>query len=158
MINIVTAIFRPILCDLQPNLGTPVYHHKVFLMMQEMVFMFVVGISIDWLFCNLSVSVFCSPQFPSSVLCNRQRRAFAPCRDPVHVRPLIISHCAPTAQSPTLRASRVAGERVLRRNLIIEVPEGTSALRSKRMEQPVKPVVKCSHLLAKVITVKSTDS
>jgi hypothetical protein len=43
--------------DLQPNLRTPVYHHKVFLMMQEIVFMCVVSISIDWLFCNLYLSL-----------------------------------------------------------------------------------------------------
>jgi hypothetical protein len=51
-------------------------YRKAFLMMREMVFMCVCSISIHWLFCNFSVSVFCNPQSPSSVLCKQPTPCF----------------------------------------------------------------------------------
>jgi hypothetical protein len=38
---------------------------------------------------------------------------------------------------------------VVEKLLNIDVPDGTSALRSKRIKQFVKPVTNCSYLLAK---------
>jgi hypothetical protein len=127
MIDIVTSIFRPILRDLQPNLRTPVYHHKVSLMMQEIVFMCVVSISIDWLFCNLSISVLRDPQFPFSVLCKSPTSCFRTLSG-FGARALL-DHLSVRSHRSELHAeSFQGGRRESRRNFIIEIPEGTSVL------------------------------
>jgi hypothetical protein len=104
---VVTVIFRPMLCGLQPKSKTPVDYRKAFLMTREMVFMCVIGCFIP----SLSQSSAAHSRHHRSSA-NHQRRAFVPLQDPVHVHSLIIFYYIPIAQSPTLGASRAACERV----------------------------------------------
>jgi hypothetical protein len=55
--------FRLMLWRLKPNSRMPVDYCKAFLMMWEMVFVCIVSVWIDWLFCNFCTSVSCNPQF-----------------------------------------------------------------------------------------------
>jgi hypothetical protein len=102
---VVTVIFRPMLRGLQPKSKTPVDYRKAFLMTREMYSCALLAV-LYLLYLSLlqpTVAILGPLQTTNAVLSY-------PCR--IRCTSLIIFYYTPIAQSPTLRASRAACERV----------------------------------------------